>query len=285
MGSDPSESSAYTPFYAAQHVARFDRQAAIRSYEEKHTCRLIVVSAAIFPWSVVYWEELLSDVERGCNLHVLLNSPGGDGETAIRLVRMAQARCDQLTVVLPDQAKSAATLFTLGAHAIWMGPASDLGPVDPQFQLEPGGPLVAAKDIIAAVDDASAKIQAAPDTYPLWASLLSDVTAIRVQQARAAIQRSGDLLREAIESNPDRDQPAVDALAQSLKGALIDNPQSHAAVFDADDAVQAGLPARKLDPFDDDWKDIWNLWAKYVALNAAVYEGTRASQLLPYGSS
>ena len=50
-------------------------------------------------------------------------------------------------------AKSAATLLTLGAHHIMMGPASDLGPIDPQFFIN--NELVAAKDIIAAVDDAA----------------------------------------------------------------------------------------------------------------------------------
>jgi membrane-bound ClpP family serine protease len=43
------------------------------------------------------------------NLHLLLDTPGGDGETAIRVVRSAQARCRELTVIVPNQAKSAGT--------------------------------------------------------------------------------------------------------------------------------------------------------------------------------
>ena len=45
--------------------------------------------------------------------------------------------------------------------------------------------LVSAKDIIAAVESAQAAVAQNPDTYPLQASLLSDVTAIKVQQARS----------------------------------------------------------------------------------------------------
>lgn len=71
----------------------------------------------------------------------------------MRLVRSAQARCRRLTVIVPDQAKSAATLLALGAHQILMGPTSDLGPVDPQFQLGEND-LVSAKAIIAAVEKA-----------------------------------------------------------------------------------------------------------------------------------
>ncbi|WP_419949131.1 SDH family Clp fold serine proteinase [Candidatus Palauibacter sp.] len=58
----------------------------------------------------------------------------GDGNSALHLVRQAQSRCTELTVIVPDQAKSAGTLFVLGAHHIVMGPTSDLGPVDPQFR-------------------------------------------------------------------------------------------------------------------------------------------------------
>jgi hypothetical protein len=283
MASPNSERGAnYTPLYESQHASRFERRSLVEQYEADRNCRLIVVSDAIFPYAVVFWEELLSGVDTSCDLHVMLNSPGGDGETAIRLARSAQARCKSLTVVLPDQAKSAATLLTLGAHRILMGPASDLGPVDPQFQINDRGDLVAAKDILAAVDDASAKVQAAPETYPLWASLLSDVTAIKVQQARAAIARSGDLLREALASNPDRSDEEVRALFDRLKGPLIEEPQSHGAVFDADDAAAAGLPVEKMDPAGAQWSAVWRLWAKYAVLgNVAVYESARASQIFP----
>jgi hypothetical protein len=62
-----------------------------------------------------------------------------------------------------------------------MGPTSDLGPVDPQFQL-PDGSLAPAKDIIAAVDAATEKVQQAPDMYPIHAALLTDVTALMVRK-------------------------------------------------------------------------------------------------------
>jgi len=87
----------------------------------------------IFPDSVTYFEELISDANPAEDLHLLLDTPGGDGETAIRPVRSAQARCRELTVIVPNQAKSAGTILAIGAHWIIMGPASDLGPVDPQF--------------------------------------------------------------------------------------------------------------------------------------------------------
>ena len=139
----------------------------------------------------------------------MLATPGGDGETAVRLVRSAQSRCRELTVIVPDQAKSAGTILVLGAHHILMGPTSDLGPIDPQFQISPGPLLVSAKDIIAAVSAAEVAIQANPSTYPLHAALLADVTGLMVQQARSALARSEDIMREALASHPGRTKDEI----------------------------------------------------------------------------
>src|SRR5215469_115603 len=124
-----------SPLFYAQNALRYERQQLIRNYQDAYDCRLIVVVDQIFHYSVQLFEELLFNASPEQDLHLLLWSPGGDGEVAVRLVRSAQARCRALTVIVPDIAKSAATLLILGADRILMGPTSDLGPVDPQFQV------------------------------------------------------------------------------------------------------------------------------------------------------
>jgi len=270
----------YTPLFEAQQASRYERQGLIRDYQAKYGCRLVLVSSPIFTNSLVFLEELIHDCDPAVDLHLMLTSPGGDGETALRMVRSVQARCKELTVVLPDQAKSAATLIALGAHCILMGPFGDLGPVDPQLLLESQTTFVSAKDIIAAVEDATARIQAAPDSYPLWASLFSNLNGIIVQQARTAIERSGDQLREALAANPNRTPSEVDQLVRNLSERLIVQPKSHSAVFGAEDATKAGLPVTQLDPTGEQWREIWRLWGRYAVLgNVAAYEGERASQV------
>ena len=157
-----------TPLYEAAHAGRYERQRLIREYQDAHDCRLVVMRDVIFPPSVPLFEETLFDADPGQDLHLMLGTPGGDGETALRIIRQAQSRCRKLTVIVPDQAKSAGTLVALGAHSIYMGPTSDLGPVDPQF-LRPNGSLAAARAIIAAVEEAERRIQQNPTTYPLHA--------------------------------------------------------------------------------------------------------------------
>lgn len=84
----------------------------------------------IFPMSVTYFEELIFDANPEEDLHLMLDSPGGDGETAVRLVRAAQSRCRELTIIVPNQAKSAGTVMVMGAHCILMGPTSEKALLD-----------------------------------------------------------------------------------------------------------------------------------------------------------
>ena len=272
-----------SPLFHAVNAARYERQALIRAYQNEFSCRLAVMIDVIFPQTTTLFEELVYDADPTEDMHLVLVSGGGDGETAIRLVRSAQSRCRTLTVILPDQAKSAATLLALGAHRILMGPAGDLGPVDVQFML--GGDLVPARRIIDAVDDAANKVRDAPETYPLYASLLSDVTAIMVQQARSELARSDELLREALASNPDRDAAMVARLHEALKGPLITTTTSHQALFGPKEAGQIEeLPVVVADPAGRQWQMIWRLWAKYYGMGQVVrvYEGARASHILPW---
>lgn len=232
----------------------------------------------IFPDGVVFFEDLVFDASTDQDLHLMLDSPGGDGETAVRLVRSAQARCRELTVIVPDRAKSAATLLTMGAHHIIMGPTSDLGPVDPQFRVEGG--LTSAKDIIAAVEYAERAVQDRPETYPIHASLLANVTALMVQAARSAIARTDQVAKEALSSCTGRTAQEVIDMWETLKKPLAEEPADHSAVFDAQAALEAGLPVTVLDPSSRQWQFIWRLWVKYALIQAPVYEGAYSSQIL-----
>lgn len=278
----PLERPRQSPLFHAQHSERYHRQQLIQEYEERFDCRLVVLIDAIFPAIITLFEEVICDADPDRDLHLLLDTPGGHGESAIRLIRQAQSRCRELTVIVPNQAKSAGTLMTMGAHHILMGPTSDLGPVDPQFEAPEGRGLYSAKNLIAAVDHAEEALAENPNSYPVHVSLLADVNAVMVQQARSALARSGDLVREALQSNPDRSAEDAEKIAEAAQEKLIDLPTDHGAVFDAKDVEQTGLPVIHADPSSDQWALIWMLWTKYFNLYERVIEGRVASQVRPY---
>ena len=159
-----------------------------------------------------------------------------------------------------------------------MGPTSDLGPIDPQFMLS--GSLAAGKAIIAAVEEAERRVQENPQTYPLHASLLGDITALMVQQARDALKRTDGQLREALACVTGRTNERVDEMARKLRGPLLDDSQSHGAAVSTQHAVDLGLPVDEASAGDPRWQTVWRLWAKYVALDAEfIYEGQTASHV------
>lgn len=268
-----------SPLFHAAHADRYSRQELIRLYEAEFDCRLIVMIDAIFSYSVPYFEELIHDANPEQDLHLLLHSPGGDGEVAIRLVRAAQARCRQLSVIVPDRAKSAGTLLSMGAHRILMGPTSDLGPVDPQLQFKDGN-LVSAKNVIAAVEAAELAVKTNPDTYPIHAALLANVDAFMVEFARSALARTEDLVYEALASNPERTSADVRRIADAVKEPLIDDPETHGANLGAKAAAAAMLPVERIDPASPQWQVIWRLYAKYFHLGQKVYESAERSHVL-----
>lgn len=274
-----------TPLFEAQHSERYARQLLVRRYQELTGANLIVMIDQIFADNMTYLEELIHPLDPDKPIHLLLASPGGDGETAVRIVRSLQARCTELTVLIPDMAKSAATILCLGADRLLFGPGGDLGPVDPQMRY-PNGTLASAKELVEAVDEAERRITLNPDTYPLFANLLADVTMLMVEQARNALLRSEALVTEALSANKRRDAADIAALAANLKSPLIDDPTSHSAVISVEAAASFGLPAEAADPTSEEWGLVWSLWTRYFSLgsfpngNVAIYEGERASQII-----
>ncbi len=275
-----------TPLFESLQADRYARQEMIKAYQKTYDCRLVVIIDELRPASVTLFEETLVGADPSQDLHVMLDTPGGHGETAIRLVRQAKARCKQLTLVVPDRAKSAGTLFALGADQILMGPTSDLGPVDPQIRLEDGDGIrsfEAAKAIIEAVRYAEHAVQEHPETYPLHASLLGNLTAVQVQAARNELDHAGAQLRAALATRliASDDPEGFEKLATRLEDRLIDEPQSHGASVSAKDALDLELPVRELKPSDVQWKEIWRLWARYFTIRPKpVYEGEKASLVL-----
>ena len=70
----------------------------------------------------------------GDEIDVIINSGGGSPNDAYRLIRSFRERYKTVNVIVPFWAKSAATLFTLGASRIVMHEYGELGPIDTQIR-------------------------------------------------------------------------------------------------------------------------------------------------------
>jgi len=86
-------------------------------------------------------------------LDVLLDHYGGSLDAAFQLVVFLRNRCQSLRVFVPDYAKSASTLVTLGADEVWMSDYAEIGPLDAQIP-DPHDPdkYISALDEFRSVD-------------------------------------------------------------------------------------------------------------------------------------
>ncbi len=64
---------------------------------------------------------------------IVLQTPGGVVEVVERMVTTIRNFYEEVIVIVPDQAMSAGTIFTLSADTIMMDYFSRLGPIDPQI--------------------------------------------------------------------------------------------------------------------------------------------------------
>jgi ATP-dependent protease ClpP protease subunit len=269
---EPPAHPKQSPLYHAHHADRYHRQELIKNYEDVTGAKLLAAIDLIDIDFVLNIEEHLQGQRGDRELHVLLRSPGGDGEQAIRAIRVLQSRCSKLVFVIPDMAKSAATLLALGADEIHLGPASDLGPIDPQMNI--GGRWYAAKDVISAVEQAEQAVSQNRSLTPLWANLLAEVTALDVRSARAELDRTEYMIRQALgyRSDPPNEEQTETLVAGLLK-ALQEETTTHATTLGPGELKSLGLPVVNVDANSWTWQCIWRLWALYwVQIKGPIYE-------------
>ena len=72
---------------------------------------------------------------QGPHLDLILHSPGGSPLAAEAIVSYLRSRFKHIRVIVPQLAKSAATMIACAANEIMMGEHSFLGPTDPQLPL------------------------------------------------------------------------------------------------------------------------------------------------------
>ena len=79
---------------------------------------------------VVALYEILGKLGKQETLYLFIKSDGGNGQAALRLVNLLRQYCNRFVVLVPLDCASAATMITLGANEILMGPMAYLTAVD-----------------------------------------------------------------------------------------------------------------------------------------------------------
>ena len=236
-------------------------------------------NSAMQPSDVAPITALLDRRDEINNLDLLIHSPGGSAQTAEKVVAACRTVAQgEFRVVVPNMAKSAATMTAVCADQIVMGYLSELGPIDPQIPVLVGGfpRYVSAQSFLDGQNEtleAVAAAQAANQPVIGHLQLLSspDMSAAWIAEMRREIKFGKDMVSKHLKRYMlPRLYANDDARARGRRAARIaenlsqaNRRFSHGRMIGADEAAtEIGLDIDQLDRIDDRWKVIWEIYVR-----------------------
>jgi hypothetical protein len=138
----------------------------------------------------------------GDSLDVLIHSPGGSAEAAEAIIELLRSRFSNLRFIVPDLAKSAATMMCCAADQLLMDEKSELGPIDPQMMIVRGDKQVIrapAQAIVDQFDLARKSISENPNSLPVWLPLLQTLSPSLLMECENADRLSRELVKSWLE--------------------------------------------------------------------------------------
>lgn len=214
-------------------------------------------------------EDVIKEPRDSVEVDIWLESPGGDAHTAYKLALMLRAAASKIRTVVPDYAKSAATLLALTGDEIYLAPGADLGPLDGQLPDE--GSLfgsISALSIAKAADDvaSTAVALASRGSVQLW-----QFTGLKREQTMEAMLRFVATFSEPLvrQLDPRQIHHAKQTLkvtkqyaerlltkgmgqkkASEVAASLVEKYPTHAFVISIEEAERLGLPVRPIADYD-----------------------------------
>lgn len=246
--------------------------------------------------------SVLDAVGDSDHLDLMLNSPGGVGEVAEKLVEMCRSRCrGEFRVIVPNFAKSAATMIALGADAIVMAAdRSELGPIDPQYEIQIGGQLqmVSGQSFVSAYELAHEKVaEASANEEPVIGYLQSLSSSTMepafIEHCRRGINFSRDVARHFLrdyqlpaKAKDEDPAPSGDEIKERARLAAENLLSagarfSHGRLIGPEEARdEVGLNIEILDRDDPVWQAYWELYVRAEVYMQASAAGERQAAKL-----
>ena len=193
--------------------------------------------------------EVTSDI-RGPDIDLILHSPGGSVEAAGAIVEYLRSLFENIRVIVPHLAMSAATMIACSANEIYMGKHSFLGPSDPQFLIPTptGSRQIPARAILQQFEMAKAGM-ADPATSSVWLPLISQLDPGLIAQCENAVEMSRILVRTWLRNFMFIDQPDRIQLSYRISDWLSDHSKikSHSRHLPRRLLVEKGLIVNELE--------------------------------------
>jgi ATP-dependent protease ClpP protease subunit len=260
-----------TPLFEAINAARYGRQSLIREIQASTGNTLLCmvsengqIQRGVTTAGIV---DLLHNVPHGNPIDLLLNSPGGDIDTAEKIITLIRKKADAapVRVIVPDFAKSAATLIALGANGVVMSHTSELGPIDPQVELtgvNGVNTMHSAQNYVDSYDKHARKLRKDPDD-PVARLMLDMLDPVVLKKLKRTIKRSMVIASALLQTAMIKGATEADEAARKL--ADTNQWHSHGQMIGYEQCTKIGLRVTYLNPESDIWENIWRLYCLQVA--------------------
>jgi hypothetical protein len=245
-------------------------------------------------------EAMLSSIGEAEQINVLLHSPGGDGTIVEKMIEMCRTHLvgnnQKLRVIVPNVAKSAATVFALGADQIVMGYCSELGPIDPQVPTVVNGitQWVSAFAFVEARDKLMQQIAEATKKQEPIQGFLQQLAGLNIPftdemenqigfaKKTAVTLLDKYMLKSTFPTKRKRAAKANEIATNLLSKKLF---PSHGHYIDGGTAKKLGLEVELLDKDDSLWNLIWNYYIRCeVQMNLNLQPGFVKTKLFEAGN-
>lgn len=213
-------------------------------------------------------EDSVKEPPEQVEIDLWLESLGGDAHAAYKLALVLRSSAAHIRVIIPDVAKSAATLLALAGTEIFLAPGADLGPLDAQMAEE--GSL---SGVMSALNIARAADEVARDAVALavrgGADVLRKTGLSRAMTIETMLQFSASLYEPLVRQLDPRvvheakqllrvtKQYAEKLLSQTvgqdadkIATSLVEDFPTHGYVIGIEDGERLGLPVKPLADYD-----------------------------------
>lgn len=221
-------------------------------------------------------EGLLQKMDLSNGLTVVISSPGGDGLAAERIINICRSysETNEFTVLVPNKAKSAATMVCFGAKEIIMSPTSELGPIDPQLTLEIDGEekRFSVYNIVESDDDLFKKAIKEKGNLEPYLQQLSNYDARDIKEMQSAMDLAEDIALKTLASGMMKGKSET-RIKKDIKIFLTpEKTKTHGRPISPKEAESSGLNIKHEKLKSDVWKLAYELYVRtnnYVSTSAA----------------
>ena len=216
---------------------------------------------AIISSDKIAFNEVITGIE-GNNLDVLIQSPGGSAEAAESIIELIRSKFSNLRFIIPDQAKSAATMMCCAADQLLMDEKSELGPIDPQMMIVRGDKQVIRAPAQAIVDQFDLAISETPSNLPVWLPLLQTLSPSLLMECERADKLSRQLVKSWLERYMFRDDEKKVEKGNAASEYLAKSQEhlSHGRRIGIEQLQKLGLNILDTRTVPDLQSAIWNLY-------------------------